>query len=387
MSSKFDSSTYTDYLNEVAAVAPYFVSIGMSDVVNFPSYLEQFHAKLNKLIEEGRVCIYVDVSSREATEKEEGRFKGDDYRIDLNDLEQIIRSRPLGKKVEVITNYKQVLAYTTSVETVESSKELWDETKVTIIPMWQRTKELLTSERHRSKVARAVGASKIGMAVLPSDEYDNYESYLHSQILKTSIDPFRKLYEYCLGHSGDVNYVGETHRINQPFLHKPVVRKDQEKQYEMLLHLFQAQLWSRIKVLLYGNYGTGKTTMAYGQGKLFSHMWTLGADLVSGVPNEGLQVPEGLYLPSYLDKYSLSQKFLVVDQADCWGEDLSKYLHANSRLVLTSNKDPSTFVGTPPTIVVPGQTEIPQPSSGLYAIEWGGKPWVESVPEFRFDKE
>lgn len=387
MSSEFDESAFNDHLNEVARVAPYFVKVGMSDVVNFPNYLEQFHAKLKKLIDEGLVCIYVDVSSREATEKEEGRFPGDDYRIVLNDLEQIIWSRPLGKKVEVITNYKKVLEYETSVETAESNKEPWDETKVTIIPVWQRTRELLTSQRHRSKVARAVGASKIGMAVLPSDEYDDYEKYLHSQILNTSIDAFRKLYEYCLGHSGDVNYVGETHRINQPFLHEPVVRKDQEKQYEMLLHLFQAQLWSRIKVLLYGNYGTGKTTMAYGQGKLFSHMWTLGADLVSGVPNGGLQVPEGLYLPSYLEPYSSSQKLLVVDQADCWrGDNLSKYLKAYSRLVLTSNNEPSTFVGTPTTIVVPGQTEIPQPSSGLYAIEWGGEPWVESVPEFRFNE-
>lgn len=135
MSSEFDESAFNDHLNEVARVAPYFVKVGMSDVVNFPSYLEQFHAKLKKLIDEGCVCIYVDVSSREATEKEEGRFAGDDYRIDLNDLEQIIWSRPLDKKVEVISYYQKVLAYTTSVETAESKQEPWDETKVIIIPV------------------------------------------------------------------------------------------------------------------------------------------------------------------------------------------------------------------------------------------------------------
>lgn len=228
------------------------------------------------------------------------------------------------------------------------------------------------------------------MAVLPSDEYDNYESYLHSQILKTSIDPFRKLYEYCLRHSGNVRYVGKTHRINQSFLHKPVVRKDQEKQYEMLLHFFQAQLWSRIHVLLYGAYGTGKTTMAYGQAKLFSHQFSDCVDLVAGVPHGGLEKSEDLYLPSYVNNHSFLGNLLVVDQADCWRggvEDLPKYLHGYGRLVLTSNKKPLEFAGITPTIVVPGQTEFQISKDHLYAIEWGGGPWVESVPEFRFDQE
>lgn len=224
--------------------------------------------------------------------------------------------------------------------------------------------------RLNSKMGRVFPPETVKKIVVPEAGIPNLYQQWTKELLQAETGTFQHLFLRAGANPQTIRRAPERANRALPGSLGFAVQPEQEQAFQTILRLFQAQMWSRLSVLLYGDYARGKTTLMTAQAQLLSQLGRKVGYYSIGQSNRDLRFDHDP------DVTCIDQ----IDQLDQRGFSPHSEMH---QYVMTSNRKPTDMdslrqaadLGTGDSLPEKLPSTFSEFQKAVFAVRFPGTSW------------